>query len=152
MKQPRGWIIATPTEYKGNIYFGTSDAHIFYCMDKNDGKVIWKKQLNMRVYCTSFIENDIVYFGTFDGKILGLDYLTGEIKWEFQTEKSKLNYSTMYNEDGEFKEGFQLYGNGFEESEATIHALGSILSSPVIDGKVIYFGSSDGYLYAVRLK
>ena len=42
MKQPMGWIIATPAEYKGNIYFGTSDAHIFYCMDENSGTVLWK--------------------------------------------------------------------------------------------------------------
>ena len=152
MKQQSGWIIATPTEYKGNIYFGTSDAHIFYCMDKINGNIIWKIPLNMRVYGTAVADKNIVYFGTFDGKIFGVDYKTGEIKWEFQTEKSKLNYSTIYNEEGEFKEGFQLYGEDTEASEAKIHLLGSILSSPVIEKQIIYFGSSDGYLYAVKLK
>ena len=39
MKQPRGWIIATPIEYKGGIYFGTSDDHSFYCLDKMTGAV-----------------------------------------------------------------------------------------------------------------
>lgn len=152
MKQPMGWITATPTEYKGNIYFGTSDAHIFYCMDKNNGRIIWEIPLSMRVYGTAFVNNDIVYFGTFDGKIFGVDYLTGEIKWKFQTEKSQLNYNTIYNEDGEFKEGFELYGKDTELSEAKIHSLGSILSSPLIEEQIIYFGSSDGFLYAVTLQ
>ena len=121
-------------------------------MDKKYGITKWAIPLSMRVYGTATAHDDIIYFGTFDGKVIGVDYLTGKIKWEFQTAKSKENYSTMYNEKGDFKEGFELYGNGFEESEAKIHALGSILSSPVIDEQIIYFGSSDGHLYAVKLK
>jgi len=152
MKQSRGWIIATPIEYKGNIYFGTSDAHKFYSMNKNSGEVNWTTPLNMRVYGTAVANNDIIYFGTFDGKVLGLNYLTGKIEWEFQTKKSKENYSLIYNEKGEFKEEFELYGNNTEESEALIQSLGSILSSPVIDMETIYFGSSDGFFYAIELE
>jgi outer membrane protein assembly factor BamB len=31
-----------------------------------------------------------------------------------------------------------------------MHSLGSVLSSPVIADGVVYFGSTDGKLYAVR--
>jgi outer membrane protein assembly factor BamB len=31
-----------------------------------------------------------------------------------------------------------------------MYSLGSVLSSPVIVNGVVYFGSTDGYLYAVR--
>lgn len=152
MRQERGWIIATPMEYKGNIYFGTSDAHIFYSMEKINGTINWTIPVNMRVYGTAIAYKDMIYFGTFDGKVLGIDHLTGKTRWEFQTENSRLNYSTVYNENGEFKEGFELYGSNYQESEALIHSLGSILSSPVIDEHIIYFGSSDGNLYAVKLE
>jgi len=151
LRQERGWIIATPIEYKGNIYFGTSDAHIFYSMDKLNGTINWTIPVSMRVYGTAIAYKDMIYFGTFDGKVLGVDYLIGKTKWEFQTENSQLNYSTIYNENGEFKESFELYSSNFKESEALIHSLGSILSSPIIDEQIIYFGSSDGYLYAVKL-
>ncbi len=151
IKQPRGWIIAAPIEHKGKIYFGTSDAHIFLCMDKNNGQEVWQKKLSMRVYGSAIVKDDVIYFGTFDGKLYGVDHSSGETQWEFQTESSKLNYSTMYNEEGDFKEGFELYGSGYEKSEQMIHALGSILSTPVIAGEVIYFGSSDGNLYAFNL-
>ncbi|WP_273565853.1 PQQ-binding-like beta-propeller repeat protein [Maribacter halichondriae] len=151
MKQPRGWIIATPIEYKDNLYFGTSDAHIFYSMKKVDGIVNWTIPVNMRVYGTALAYNDNIYFGTFDGKVKGIDYLTGHKNWEFQTEQSKLNYYNVFNKEGEFKEGFELYGRDFRKSEELILSLGSILSSPVIDNGIIYFGSSDGIVYAITL-
>ncbi|MDX5482079.1 MAG: hypothetical protein LPK07_10405, partial [Hymenobacteraceae bacterium] len=64
------------------------------------------------------------------------------------------NYSSVYDEQGEFRKDFVLYGEtmeAVENSESKIHALGSILSKPAINEEVIYFGSSDGYLYAVKL-
>jgi len=151
LKQPSGWIIATPLEYAGNVYFGTSDAHLFYSMDKNSGTVNWTIPLNMRVYGTATVDRGIVYFGTFDGKVLGVDHLNGETKWQFQTESSKRNYPAVYDEKGKFKDGFVLYGADNETPENMIHSLGSILSSPVIRDGVIYFGSSDGHLYSVGL-
>lgn len=151
MRQPSGWIIATPLEYKNNIYFGTSDAHEFYALEKGNGTTQWKFPVHMRVYGSAIAYNDNIYFGTFDGKLIGVDYATAEQRWKFQTESSKANYSTIYNHKGEFKEGFELYGNDMLASEKAIHSLGSILSTPVIDNETIYFGSSDGNLYAVKL-
>jgi len=152
MKQPQGWIIATPLEHEGNIYFGTSDAHIFYSMNKQSGEVNWTIPVNMRVYGSAIIHGDLVYFGTFDGKILGVDHATGETEWQFQTGNSKQNYHTIYNENGEFREDFVLYGADYEAPENMIHSLGSVLSTPVIDDGLIYFGSSDGHIYAVSLQ
>ena len=152
MKESGGWIIATPIVYKENVYFGTSDGHVFYAMDKKYGKVIWKAPLAMRSYGSAVADKDIIYFGTFDGKILGLDSESGALKWEFQTEKSKENYGTIYNENGHFRKDFELYGSDYVATEAKIHELGSILSTPIIEEGVIYFGSSDGYYYAVKLK
>ena len=151
LRQERGWIIATPLIHGDNIYFGTSDAHIFYSMDKNSGAVNWTIPLNMRVYGTAVEHKDTIYFGTFDGKVLGIDHLTGETSWQFQTDSSKENYEKIFADNGEFREGFVLYGEDYLEAEKLIHELGSILSTPAIDKGVIYFGSSDGNLYAVGL-
>jgi len=151
LKQPQGWIIATPLEYGGNLYFGTSDAHIFYSMDKSKGTVNWTIPLNMRVYGTAIAFDGLIYFGTFDGKVLGVEASTGETRWQFQTENSKQNYHMVFDENGAFKKGFELYGSDYLTPEKMIHALGSVLSSPAIKNHVIYFGSSDGNLYAVDL-
>ena len=134
------------------MYFGTSDAHKFYSMHKDYGIINWTIPVGMRVYGSAIAHNNNIYFGTFDGKLIGIDYLSGERNWEFQTANSKLNYGSVFKSEGIFKEGFELYGNGFEETEALIHTLGSILCTPAIDEDTIYFGSSDGYIYAVKLK
>jgi len=93
----------------------------------------------------------LIYFGTFDGWVYGLSPENGEVKWEFQTEMSKKNSATIFDEDGSFKDGFQLYGEDYLESEKKIHDLGSILGTPLISEGIIYFGSSDGKIYAVKL-
>ena len=151
MKQPSGWIIATPSEYKDNIYFGTSDAHLFYCLNKKTGEVIWTLPINMRVYGSAAFYNDMVFFGCFNGKLYGVDYLTGEVKWEFQTEGCRKNYYTIYDENDTFRDDFELYTANYIKAENQIHTLGSILCTPVIDNGHIFFGSSDGNMYAVKL-
>ena len=151
MRQIRGWIIATPVEYEGRLYFGTSDAHLFYCLDKLSGEIVWTIPVPMRVYGAAVVHKGMVYFGCFDGKVFGVDPMTGETKWEFQTDASKSGYPGIFKEDGHFRDDFELYGADYLESEKRIHSLGSILSSMVVSEDILYFGSSDGCLYAVRL-
>ena len=151
MREPAGWIIATPMVLGDQIFFGTSDAHKFYSLNKNYGGPIWEMPLRMRVFGSGVAYNDQIIFGTFDGKIVATDVKTGDQKWEFQTQGSKKNYSTVFNEKGEYVEGFSLYGKDMMETERKIIDLGSVLGTPVISGKSLYFGSSDGYLYALGL-
>ncbi len=152
MKEVGSWVIATPVVYKNNIYFGTSDTHKFYCLRKTDGKVMWQIPLPMRVYGSGIVQNNVLWFGCFDGILRGVDPMSGELRYEYQTKGSKENYSKVYGDDGKFRKDFELYGKDYLESEATIHSLGSILSTPAIDNNVIYFGSSDGGLYAIILE
>jgi outer membrane protein assembly factor BamB len=152
MKEFGSWIIARPTSFNGNIYFGTSDTHNFYCMEAKSGKILWKISLNMRVYGSAVAYNNTIYFGSFNGKVYGIDPLSGEVTWEFQTEASRENYFSIYDESDHFQEGFELYGEDWEESEKKIHTLGSVLGTPLIENGKIYFGSSDGNFYAVRIE
>lgn len=150
-KELGSWIIAKPLIFQNKIYFGTSDTHKFYCLNKTNGALVWQIDVPMRVYGSAVENNNLIYFGCFDGKMRGVDSETGKVKWEFQTIGSAINYERVYNDKGTFKEGFELYGNNLIETERLIHTLGSILSTPVIDDDIIYFGSSDGRLYAVPI-
>lgn len=152
MKEYGSWIIASPLSYRGNLYFGTSDTHRFYCLRKSDGRIIWSIPLNMRVYGSAVAHEDIIWFGCFNGKLYGVDYATGKMRHEFATDGCKTNYSSVYQENSEFRSTFELYGKDYLESEKTIHTLGSILSTPVIEDDIIYFGSSDAKVYALKLK
>jgi outer membrane protein assembly factor BamB len=151
MKEAGSWVIAIPMVYEGNIYFGTSDSHSFYCMGKDYGDVKWKIPLNMRVFGSAVAKDSLVYFGCFNGKIYGANYRTGAIEWIFQTDGSKANYFSVYDENDHFKKGFSLYGSDTRQAEQTLLTLGSIHCTPAIDNKVIFFGSTDGNFYAVTL-
>ena len=151
MREPQGWIIATPVANKDHIFFGTSDAHKFYCYEKNSGAKVWDINVGMRVYGSAALYNDLVYFGAFDGKVLGVDSKTGEQKWAYQTKGSIKNYATVFDANGQFKKGFALYGNDMIDTEKMILNLGAVLGTPIIDQNTIYFGSADGFIYAVDL-
>lgn len=152
MKELGSWIIATPLIFNDYIYFGTSDTHRFYCLNKISGEIIWHIPLPMRVYGSAIEHDEVIYFGCFDGILRGANYKTGEIVWQFQTIGNQENYSKIYDERGNFRSEFELYGKDYIESERLIHTLGSILSTPSIDNNLIYFGSSDGSLYSIKIE
>ena len=151
-RQPRGWIILTPLIYKDYVYFGSSDGHMFYCFGINSAQKKWEVPTNMRIFSQAAAYNDEILFSTFDGKIISVNYNTGQTNWEFQTEGRQKNYSKIYKPDGTFLDEFELYGKNYLESEKMIHNLGSILSDPIIHEGKLFFGSSDGNLYAIKLK
>lgn len=151
MKEKDSWVIATPLVYKDNVYVGTSDSHSFYSINKKTGVINWKIALPMRVFGNAVCKNGIIYFGCFDGILRGVDAKTGDIKWSYQTETSRENYCSVYNQQGKFKDGFELYGVDMLDSENKILKLGSILSTPAMDNNIIYFGTTDGCIYAVNM-
>ncbi|MEM9077617.1 MAG: PQQ-binding-like beta-propeller repeat protein [Bacteroidota bacterium] len=151
-RQPQGWIISTPTVDKEHVYFGSSDGHKFYCHNINTGLKEWEVPTNMRIYSQATSYKDDIVFSTFDGKIMSANQRTGKSKCIFQTQASKENYHKIFKSDGSFVDGFKLYGPNYLESESMIHDLGSILSDPVIHNDKLFFGSSDGYLYALQLE
>jgi len=152
MKERGSWIIATPFEYKNYIYFGTSDSHLFYCMDASSGEIKWSLPLNMRVYGSASIVDGKIVFGCFNGKLYFVDSETGKIEFTFQTEQSKTKYSSIYTSDDKFRSDFELYGKDIEKSEKQILSLGAILSTPLVEDHKIYFGDANGYFYGLKLR
>lgn len=152
MKERGSWIIATPFLYNGNIYFGTSDTHKFYCLSAHSGEIKWIIPLNMRVYGTASMINGKIVFGCFNGKLYFVDPETGQVQLTFQTVGSKKGYYSIYNNNDEFRNDFTLYDKNYLDSEKRILELGSILSNPLVEDHNVFFGDANGYFYALSLK
>ncbi|RQO75160.1 hypothetical protein DBR43_07260 [Pedobacter sp. KBW06] len=148
-KEIGSWITASPLFHKGNIYVGTSDTHRFYAMNANSGTIKWTLPLNMRVYGTAIMMGNELVFGCFNGKVYFVDPETGKVNSTFQTEESKSRYATIYDETDHFRKDISLYGDNYLEVEKKILALGSILSTPLADEGMLYFGDSNGFFYAL---
>ncbi|KXX66946.1 PQQ-binding-like beta-propeller repeat protein [Flammeovirga sp. SJP92] len=151
MKEKGSWIIATPLVVGDQIYFGTSDSHRFCGLSATDGTEISSFPLNMRVYGEAIQHKEDLYFGCFNGKLYKVEQTKGNIEEVFQTYGSKKNYHLVYDKNDEFLKGFELYGQDAEGAEKKILDLGSILSTPMIDNDIIYFGDSNGHIYALKL-
>ncbi|NII24354.1 PQQ-binding-like beta-propeller repeat protein [Pseudoflavitalea sp. X16] len=153
MKEYGSWVIATPMEKGGKLFFGTSDSHAFYSLNNFYGEVQWKARLPLRSYNTPVAYDTLIFSGCYDGCLYGFGEKGGQIEWRFQTAGSSRNYFTVFDSTGHFRKDFTLYGNDSITlaSEQKIMGLGAILSTPAVKGGVLYFGSTDGHLYAVRI-
>jgi outer membrane protein assembly factor BamB len=151
MKERGSWVIARPTFLDGRVYMGTSDSHAFMALDAQSGVEAWRKSLSLRVYGSAAAEDGVLYFGSHNGTLYAVDPAGGEELWTFRTPSSRENHDRVFGSDGGWAEGFELYGADFQQAEETILSLGSILSTPLVAGGSVYFGSADGRLYAVGL-
>jgi outer membrane protein assembly factor BamB len=71
----------------------------------------------------------------------------------FQTEGSRRNLAALSKSDGKPNYEAAFTSNFYDDMLVGIgkmHAVGTILSSPVISGNVVYVGSADGSLYALQ--
>ena len=145
------WILPTPAVYEGKVYFGTSDTGLLRIVDAATGADVATIDAKFPVYSSPAIANGTLYVGTFGGKLLAIDLKTRERLWEFQTEASKRNVAALTKPDG--KINLNMMTRNFYDDMvldvARYFSAGSILSSPAIDNGVIYFGSTDGNVYAL---
>jgi outer membrane protein assembly factor BamB len=80
-------------------------------------------------------------------------------RWQvYATGGRKENAGRILNEKGELDFSFTAGTQDLTLYETSVdvmnefYNLGSIVSSPAISGNVVYFGSADGYLYALERK
>ncbi|WP_281615330.1 PQQ-like beta-propeller repeat protein [Flammeovirga sp. SubArs3] len=151
-KEKGSWVVAEPLIVDDIVYFGTSDSHRFCGLNASNGYDKYSLPLNMRVYGKAVFYDGEIYFGCFNGKLYKFNIADEELSQVFQTHGSENNYFNVYNKKDEFVDGFNLYDDNYKEAEEKILSLGAILSTPIVDNQVIYFGDSNGYIYAYKLK
>ncbi len=105
------------------------------------------------IFSSPAIAGDTVYFGSHDGILRAVDLKTARspglskptapprISPAFSKPDGTTNYETVFTEN--------FYDN-LIVGVYKLFATGSILSSPVVAGDSLYFGSTDGNLYALN--
>jgi len=145
---------------KENIYTGSSDSFSFFSINKNTGHINYATKTNAYTFSTPAIDDEMGYVGAANGRLFGINLKTGEILWKYKTVGVKTDTVKLFDASGEmdvprYKELTkdakdmpalsEVYNNAFI-------SVGAILSSPTISDQVVYFGSSDGFVYAVSDK
>ncbi len=147
------WVITSPAVTQGLVVAGTSDSSLYLVLDAATGKPVVQKQVNAFIFASPSIAGDTVYVGVLNGTLEARDLRSGDVLWEFRTEASRRNDGWVLTADRKFNTPL-LFPSSWREAPIVAtdrqFSVGSIFSSPLIVGGVVYFGSADGNLYAVE--
>jgi outer membrane protein assembly factor BamB len=150
----KSWVIGTPAVYNGIVYVGTSDSSRFMALDAKTGRLKLNFDAKAYMFSSAAIAGDIAYVGDHNGRLYAVDVKTGKQAWEFQTEASKADPLKVMDADGRLKqEAFAPLFGDFEDMYIDFYrfiSIGAILSSPAVSKGVVFVGSMDGNLYALR--
>jgi outer membrane protein assembly factor BamB len=135
-----GKIFSSPIVQNGIVYIGSEDGYL-YAIEEQSGKIHWKFKTGGAVHSSPAIFKNIVYIGSFDGYYYAIDTKTGHLKWKFKT-----GGENWFGEVGSL---------GMKPIDTYMDDLWDFfLSSPVINleekNPSVYFGSSDGNVYALN--
>jgi len=147
------WVVASPTVKDGKVFFATSDSALYHVVDAATGKAVLQQQGKAFMFSSPAIAGDVVYIGVTNGTLEARDIAAGKLLWDFQTDASKQNPGWVLSAERKFNNSL-LFRTTWQAPviDATYRMLrvGSIFSSPLVAGGVVYFGSTDGNLYAIE--
>jgi len=126
---------------------------MFYALDAKTGAAAFSLSLKWPMFSSPAVAGTKVYIGSNEGKLIAIDTATQKTAWTFQTDGSRENGAAWTQADGGPNYRAAFTDNFYEDGIIGVRkmlSVGAILSSPVAVGDVIFFGSSDGNLYAVQ--
>jgi outer membrane protein assembly factor BamB len=151
----KAWVNSTPAVRDGIVYAGTSDGYRFFALDGRTGRLKFILDAKGAVFSSPAVAGELAYVGVSNGRLLAVDIKSGKLAWDFQTEGSKADPLKMLKADGSLNNDliFAPYFHDYQDMVLAfyrIFSVGAVWSSPVIDHGTVYFGSTDGFLYALQ--
>jgi outer membrane protein assembly factor BamB len=147
------WVNSSPAVTQGKVIFGTSDSRLYFVLDAETGKPIVRQQDKAYMFSSPAVAGNVVFIGVLNGTLVARDLNSGEALWTYRTDASRQNNGWALTADGQFNEPL-LFWSGWREAPIVgalqLFGHGAILSSPLVTGGVVYFGSADGNLYALE--
>ncbi len=142
------------------IYFGCFDGGL-YCINES-GNFAWKFHTNGPNTSGPEFDNGILYFGSSDGYLYALNEHDRSLEWKYGTSERIGHSSPLITENSIFISSFNVDESS---TSGTLHCLDkkgkvlwkfrtehAIVSTPLIYKGILFFGSWDGFLYAISLK
>lgn len=146
------WVVGSPAIAAGMVLFGTSDSRLLHALDAATGKPVYRVQDNFYLFSSPAVAGEAVYIGKMNGGLEALELKTGKQLWEFQTDASKANRDSVLNADRTANNAmlFLVSDYGGVAGVDRMFTLGSVASSPLVANGKVYFGSTDGNVYALK--
>ena len=150
-----GIINMKPEINEGVIYFGSYDQYI-YAVEIESRKLLWKFKTGDKIASGCTFSEGIVYCGSRDGYLYALESGTGNVVWRFKA-------GDILNSKP-FVVGKRIFTGSYDGYLYCLHKKTggeiwrfktggnvSFLDDILMENDIIYFGSQDGYLYALTI-
>lgn len=147
------WVNSSPAVVDGKVLFATSDSSLYLVADANTGKVITREQGNALMFSSPAVAGDVVFIGVLNGSLEARDLASGNLLWTFETDAAKRNAGWALTAERRFNAPMLFWSTWREAPLVATERqfdVGSIFSSPLVVDGVVFFGSSDGNLYAIE--
>jgi outer membrane protein assembly factor BamB len=131
----KGMVLSSPAVSGGSVYIGSTDGRL-YAVDLQTGAKRWEFRTGARVTSSPAVANGTVFFESYDSNFYALDAASGAVKWKFVT-------------GGEHRFTANHLHGIEPKSETMPDPFDFYLSSPAVWNSTVYFGSSDGNVYAL---
>ena len=140
---------SSPVVHSNRLYIGCEDG--LKAVNINTHKVIWEYECG-NVESTPFVSDDIIYFGSDDGHLYGLNS-DGDVKFNRKL-GGEIKSSPIVVDDNIYigSSDAKFYSINTDKSKNWEFTAGDeILSSPSYVNDTVVFASSDGNLYCLNI-
>jgi eukaryotic-like serine/threonine-protein kinase len=147
------WVNSSPAVTQGKVFFATSDTSLFRVLEAATGEGLVRQQASSYMFSSPAVVGNIAFIGVLNGTLEARDVKTGNLLWDYQIEKSKENKGWVLASDRKMNGPLLFYSNWREipiVAADRSFGIGAIFSSPLVANGVVYFGSTDGFLYALE--
>ena len=152
---------SSPAVVNGVVYIGSNDGNM-YALNADNGARIWSFQTGNPVWASPVVVDGTVYFNTDNGTVFALRSADGSEIWatyvgngtDHADDSPAVSSGYVYigTRHGFYAlnavDGSQIWV--FTSPYSTKQTTGFVYSSPAVSGNAVYFGYSDGYVFAVN--
>ncbi len=149
--EPGSWT-SVPSLSEKRLIITMSDSHTIICFGKSYGVKLYEKSTPLNVFSSATLNDSIAYISCIDGTIHKMNIISGNMEMVFQTDMSRTNYQNIFDTNtGKIREDImEKYKEDVTPLYNDFLTLGSVFSTPWIENGKLYFGSSDGFIYALE--
>ena len=152
------WILSDAVVQNNTVYFGTSDSYLVLALNAKDGTERWRAPLKGYVYSSPYLYRNSLFVGDFTGAVYAVSLSDGTMADVFKTPSNISFGPEILTAEG--KMDFMKLAEGKDLSLYStnvgvmneLYRLGSVLGSPVVADGILYFGSANGDVYAIRIQ
>ena len=147
------WVVSSPVVRSGKVYFATSDSAQLLAVDAASGARVFSLQFKHWPFFSSpTLAGDFLYIGSDAGKVLAVDLRSQQVAWTFETDGARQNAAALTKPDGTPNYAAVVPDSFYDSmvmGTQRMMSIGAVISTPVVGGDTLYFGSWDGQLYAI---